>query len=300
MNSEVAIRIDKATKSYGDLVAIDQVSLSISTGSSTAFLGPNGAGKTTLLQLIMGSISIDSGHISVLDQLPGSIGVRLRSGAMLQVTGVPATLTVREHIELFRCYYLNPMVYQDIIHLANLKGLENRRYGTLSGGEKQRLHFALSIAGDPELLFLDEPTAAMDVETRLSFWNQVSQFARKDCTVVLNTHNLEEAEFLADRIVLIDRGAVVVDATPKNIRSMVGSSVVSATTKIVADELTQLPGVLDVQVMGNRAKLIVQSPEDTVRAWLETDPSLSGLEVKPAQLQDAYLHLIGQENSPQR
>lgn len=300
MNSEVAIKINKATKSYGDLVALNQVSLSIAKGSATAFLGPNGAGKTTLLQMIMGSISFDSGHISVFDQLPGSIGVRLRSGAMLQVTGVPATLTVREHIELFRCYYLRPLEYQEVIHFANLKDLENRRYGTLSGGEKQRLHFALAIAGDPELLFLDEPTAAMDVETRLSFWHQVQQFARKDCTVVLNTHNLEEAEFLADRIVLIDRGAVVVDATPKNIRSMVGSSVVSAFTKIVADELTQLPSVLDVQVIGNRAKLIVKSPEETVRAWLEADPSLSGLEVKPAQLQDAYLHLVGQENSPHR
>ena len=298
MNSEVAIRIDEATKSYGEFVALNQVSLSIATGSATAFLGPNGAGKTTLLQMIMGSISIDSGNISVFDQSPGSIGVRLRSGAMLQVTGVPATLTVREHIELFRCYYLNPLEYENVVRLAKLQGLERRKYGTLSGGEKQRLHFALAIAGDPELLFLDEPTAAMDVETRLSFWNQISGFTRKDCTVVLNTHNLEEAEFLADRIVLMDRGEVVIDATPKNIRSMVGSSVVSAVTKIKADKLRQLPGVLDVQILANRASLIVKSPEDTVRAWLGMDSSLSGLEVKPAQLQDAYLHLLRKEDSP--
>lgn len=295
MNAEVAIRIDKATKSYGDLVALNQVSLSIAAGSTTAFLGPNGAGKTTLLQTIMGSISINSGHISVFDHLPGSTGVRLRSGAMLQVTGVPATLTVREHVELFRCYYLKPLNFRDVIHLANLTGLERRKYGTLSGGEKQRLHFALAIAGDPELLFLDEPTVAMDVETRLSFWNQVSEFAKKDCTVLLNTHNLEEAEFLADRIILIDRGEIVVDATPKNIRSIVGSSVVSAVTKISAEKLKQLPGVLDVQVISDRAKLIVNSPEETVRAWLGLDSSMSGLEVKSAQLQDAYLHLLGQE-----
>lgn len=298
MNSEVAIRIDEATKRYGDSVALNQVSLSVATGSATAFLGPNGAGKTTLLQMIMGSISIDSGNISVFDQSPGSISVRLRSGAMLQVTGVPATLTVREHIELFRCYYLNPLEYENVVHLANLQGLERRKYGTLSGGEKQRLHFALAIAGDPELLFLDEPTAAMDVETRLSFWNQISEFTRKDCTVVLNTHNLEEAEFLADRIVLMDRGEVVIDATPKNIRSMVGSSVVSAVTKTSSDKLRQLPGVLDVQILANRASLIVKSPEDTVRAWLCMDSSLSGLEVKPAQLQDAYLHLLRSEDSP--
>ncbi|MXW54202.1 MAG: ABC transporter ATP-binding protein [Gammaproteobacteria bacterium] len=297
MNAEVAIKIDKATKSYGDLVALNQISLSIAAGSTTAFLGPNGAGKTTLLQTIMGSISIDSGHISVFDHLPGSTGVRLRSGAMLQVTGVPATLTVREHVELFRCYYLKPLNFQNLIHLANLTGLERRKYGTLSGGEKQRLHFALAIAGDPELLFLDEPTVAMDVETRLSFWNQVSEFAKKDCTVLLNTHNLEEAEFLADRIILIDRGEIVVDATPENIRSILGSSVVSAVTKISAEKLKQLPGVLDVQVIADRAKLIVSSPEETVRAWLGLDSSLSRLEVKSAQLQDAYLHLLGQETS---
>ncbi len=297
MNAEVAIKIDKATKSYGELVALNQISLSIAAGSTTAFLGPNGAGKTTLLQTIMGSISIDSGHISVFDHLPGSTGVRLRSGAMLQVTGVPATLTVREHVELFRCYYLKPLNFPDLIHLANLTGLERRKYGTLSGGEKQRLHFALAIAGDPELLFLDEPTVAMDVETRLSFWNQVSEFAKKDCTVLLNTHNLEEAEFLADRIILIDRGEIVVDATPENIRSIIGSSVVSAVTKISAEKLKRLPGVLDVQVIADRAKLIVSSPEETVRAWLGLDSSLSGLEVKSAQLQDAYLHLLGHETS---
>ena len=298
MTAEVAIRINEATKNYGDFVALNNVSLSISTGSATAFLGPNGAGKTTLLQMIMGSLSIDTGSISVFEQSPGSIEARLRSGAMLQVTGVPATLTVREHIELFRCYYLKPMAYQDVVTLARLGGLEQRKYGTLSGGEKQRLHFALAIAGDPDLLFLDEPTTAMDVETRLSFWNQISEFASKDCTVVLNTHNLEEAESLADRIVLIDRGEVVVDATPKNIRSMVGSSVVSAVTKLSADELSRLPGVLDVQVLATKAKLVVKSAEETVRAWLGMDSSLSGLEVKPAQLQDAYLHLLDKENSP--
>jgi ABC-2 type transport system ATP-binding protein len=292
---EVAIRINEVSKTYGDFVALNKVSMSIASGSATALLGPNGAGKTTLLQMIMGVLSIDSGHISVLDQSPGSIGVRLRSGAMLQVTGVPATLTVREHIELFRCYYLNPLEYRDVVQLANLDRLELRKYGTLSGGEKQRLHFALAIAGDPDLLFLDEPTSAMDLETRLSFWNQVSEFVSKDCTVVLNTHNLEEAEHLADRIVLIDRGEIVIDATPKNIRSMVGSSVVSASTSTSADELRQLPGVLDVEISANRAKLIVTSPEEAVREWLSLDSSLSGLEVKPAQLQDAYLHLLKHE-----
>lgn len=296
MTSEVAITIDEATKTYGSFVALNQVSLSIATGSSVAFLGPNGAGKTTLLQMILGATSIDSGSISVFGKSPGSIGVRLRSGAMLQVTGVPATLTVREHIELFRSYYLAPLECHQVIHLAHLNGLEQRRYGTLSGGEKQRLHFALAIAGNPDLLFLDEPTTALDVETRLSLWNQITEFTSKECTVVLNTHNLEEAEVLANRVVLIDRGQVVVDETPKTIRSMVGSSIVSAVTEINSGSLKQLPGVIDVQVVNNRAKLIVSSAEETVRAMLNLDANLTGLEVKPVQLEDAYLQLLSKND----
>lgn len=297
MTSEIAIKIDEASKSFGNELALDTVSLCIKAGTATAFLGPNGAGKTTLLQMIMGSISCDSGRITVFGQSPGSIGVRLRSGAMLQMTGVPATLTVKEHINLFRCYYLDPMDYQHVIHLANLKGLEHRKYGTLSGGEKQRLHFALAIAGNPDLLFLDEPTTAMDIETRRSLWNQISEFAHKECTVVLNTHNLDEAESLADRIVLLDQGRIVIDATPKKIRSMVGTSVVTVVTEISADKLKQLPGVLDVQLLSKRATLVVNNPEQTVRALFNLDSKLSGLEVRRARLQDAYIHLLSQDSS---
>ncbi|MCY3885894.1 MAG: ABC transporter ATP-binding protein [Gammaproteobacteria bacterium] len=300
MSSEVAITIEEATKTYDAFVALNQISLSIATGSSVAFLGPNGAGKTTLLQMILGATSIDSGAISVFGQSPGSVGVRLRSGAMLQVTGVPATLTVREHIELFRSYYLEPLEYLKVIDLAHLKGLERRKYGTLSGGEKQRLHFALAIAGNPDLLFLDEPTTALDVETRIALWNQISEFTSKECTVVLNTHNLEEAEVLANRVVLIDAGQVVVDETPRAIRSMVGKSIVSAVTETNFESLRQLPGVIDVQVVNNRAKLIVSTTEETVRALLNLDANLTGLEVKPVQLEDAYLQLLSKNDIADR
>ena len=250
--------------------------------------------------MILGATSIDSGAISVFGQSPGSVGVRLRSGAMLQVTGVPATLTVREHIELFRSYYLEPLEYLKVIDLAHLKGLERRKYGTLSGGEKQRLHFALAIAGNPDLLFLDEPTTALDVETRIALWNQISEFTSKECTVVLNTHNLEEAEVLANRVVLIDAGQVVVDETPRAIRSMVGKSIVSAVTETNFESLRQLPGVIDVQVVNNRAKLIVSTTEETVRALLNLDANLTGLEVKPVQLEDAYLQLLSKNDIADR
>ena len=292
MNFRSAIELRDVTKTYGEVEAIANLSLTIDEGSTIAFLGPNGAGKSTLLNMIMGSVKVSSGRISVLGQKPGSVGVRLRSGVMLQVTGVPETLTVSEHIRLFRTYYVEPMQFESIVQIANLQGLEKRRYGSLSGGEKQKLHFALSIAGDPDLLYLDEPTANMDVETRMSLWAQIQHFRRQERTVVLNTHNLEEAERLADRIVLIDHGRVIADATPANMRSLVGTTMVSAKTELTVELLRQLPGVLHMESAKEEVRLIVNSPEITVRKWLDLDPGIRNLEVKPAQLQEAYLHLV--------
>lgn len=292
MNSRSAIELRDVSKIYGDVEAIANLSLTIDEGSTVAFLGPNGAGKSTLLNMIMGSVKVSSGRISVLGQKPGSVGVRLRSGVMLQVTGVPETLTVSEHIRLFRTYYVEPMQFESIVQIANLQGLEKRRYGSLSGGEKQKLHFALSIAGDPDLLYLDEPTANMDVETRMSLWAQIQHFREQKRTVVLNTHNLEEAEQLADRIVLIDHGRIIADAPPPDMRSLVGTTMVSAKTELTVEVLRQLPGVLHMESANEEVRLIVNSPEITVRKWLDLDPSIKNLEVKPAQLQEAYLHLV--------
>lgn len=257
-----------------------------------AFLGPNGAGKSTLLNLIMGSAKLTQGRISVLGHEPGSIAARLRTGVMLQVTGVPETLSVSEHIQLFRTYYVNSMQLDEIVDIANLQGLERRRYGSLSGGERQKLHFALALAGDPDLLYLDEPTSNMDVETRMSLWAQIQLFRKQNRTVVLNTHNLEEAELLADRIILIDHGKIIADAPPPSIRSLVGTTMVAATTSLSEEELSQLPGVLRTEFADRQIRLFANSPEETVRAWLDLDPHLKNLEVKPAQLQDAYLHLV--------
>ncbi len=280
------------SKHYGDVVAVANLSLSIEEATSVAFLGPNGAGKSTLLNLIMGSAKLTQGRISVLGHDPGSTAAKLRTGVMLQVTGVPETLSVSEHIQLFRTYYVNSMQFEKIIDIANLHGLEKRRYGSLSGGEKQKLHFALALAGDPDLLYFDEPTSNLDVETRMSLWSQIQLFRKQNRTVVLNTHNLEEAERLADRIILIDRGRVIADASPPSIRSVVGTTMVSATTSLREERLCQLPGVLRTEFAGDQFRLFANSPEETVRAWLELDPSLKNLEVKPAQLQDAYLHLL--------
>ena len=295
MNLDTAISLEGVSKNYGSVEAIRDFSLSIAKGTTTAILGPNGAGKSTLLNILLGSIKPTQGQVSVFGEEAGSNSVRLRSGAMLQVTGVPETLTVKEHIQLFRSYYISPMRFEQIVHVAKLEGLEKRRYGTLSGGEKQKLHFALAISGNPDLLFLDEPTTAMDLETRMSLWDQISKFAKEKRTLVLNTHNLEEAELLANRIVLVDKGKILADATPRDIRSLVGTTMVSARTKLDHETLAQLPGVMRIEMTDNRVRLFVNAPEQIVRKWLNLDPDLANLEVTPAQLQDAYLHLVTRE-----
>lgn len=292
MNLDTAISLEGVSKNYGSVEAIRDFSLSIAKGTTVAILGPNGAGKSTLLNILLGSLRPTQGQVSVFGEEAGSNSVRLRSGAMLQVTGVPETLTVKEHIQLFRSYYISPMQFEEIVHVAKLEGLERRRYGTLSGGEKQKLHFALAIAGNPDLLFLDEPTTAMDLETRMSLWDQISKFAKEKRTLVLNTHNLEEAELLANRIVLVDKGKILADAPPRDIRSLVGTTMVSARTKLDLETLAQLPGVMRIEMTDNRVRLFVNAPEQITRKWLNLDPDLANLEVTPAQLQDAYLHLV--------
>ncbi len=296
-SNSAVISLQGVTKSHRDVEALTDITLSIESGCSTALLGPNGAGKSTLLNLILGSMRPDSGQVSVFGLRPGSIAARLRSGAMLQVTGVPATLTVQEHIELFRTYYIEPLTFEEAVQRANLAGLERRRYGTLSGGEKQRLHFALAICGQPQLLVLDEPTTAMDVQTRLSMWEQIRQFMAEGRTLLLSTHNLRECEELAERVILLNQGRILADNDSKAIRSMVSSTVVSAVSCLDPRELAQLPGVLRVDARNGRIHLFVNAPQQTVKSLLDQDPGLEDLTVQPAPLEEAYLHLVEDRSS---
>ena len=292
LESTLSLHLERVGKSYGQIEALQDISFEVDFGTTVALLGPNGAGKSTLFKLMMGSARATQGNISVLGHKPGSLAARQTCGAMLQVSGVPATLSVLEHIKLFRNYYPHPLPIEEIIGKARLEGLENRRYGTLSGGEQQKLHFALAIAGDPKLLFLDEPTTSMDVETRQSMWKQVKEFAEVGKTLIVSTHSLDEADSLADRIIILNEGRIVADASSREIRASVGATLVSACSNLNFGELSALPGVVRVERLLERTRLFVNAPEAAVRAWLSADPSLEGLEVQPAQLYDAYLHLV--------
>ena len=215
--------LQAVTKHYGDVAALRGIDLAIERGELLALLGANGAGKTTAVRILLGLTSPTTGNAAIFGHTPASHEAKLRRGALLQVAKVPETIRVREHIELFSAYYPNPMRLADTIAAAGLQGVENRLFGELSGGQKQRVLFALAICGNPDLLFLDEPTVGLDVEARRALWTHIRGFVARGGSVLLTTHYLDEADALADRIAVIDRGFIIAQGSPAEIKQQ-GSS----------------------------------------------------------------------------
>jgi ABC-2 type transport system ATP-binding protein len=206
------------TKNYGMHCALSSIDFSLEKGKILALLGPNGAGKTTAVKLLLGLLKPSNGEVSVFGADPRQAKTRERMGAMLQSASVPEMLRVREHIDLFSSYYPHPFTLAETMARAGLERLENRYYRDLSGGEQRRLMFALAICGDPDLLFLDEPTTGLDVEARRGMWAQIRALRSAGKTVLLTTHYLEEADQLADRIVVLKRGKIAADGSPDEIK----------------------------------------------------------------------------------
>ena len=206
-------------KRYGTTEALRGVDLNIERGELVALLGPNGAGKTTAVRILLGLAKADSGSATVFGCPPASTDAKLRRGALLQVARVPETLKVREHIELFSSYYPNPLPLAETIAAAGLQGIENRLFGELSGGQKQRVLFALALCGNPDLLFLDEPTVGLDVEARRALWSRIRAFVARGGSVLLTTHYLDEADALANRVAVINHGRIIAEGTPAEIKA---------------------------------------------------------------------------------
>jgi ABC-2 type transport system ATP-binding protein len=223
-DTQIPARLAGVTKRYGAVTALDAVDVALHPGETLALLGPNGAGKTTAIRTLLGIVAPDAGSATLFGKNPRSAANRARVGAMLQVSGVPATLTVREHVRLFASYYPHPLPVAETIAIAGLRGLENRLYGQLSGGQKQRVAFALAICGDPDALVLDEPTTALDVESRLALWAQVRAYRARRRSVLLTTHDLHEAEALADRIAVICAGRIVAAGSAAEIKARAGGA----------------------------------------------------------------------------
>ncbi len=293
----IVARLAKVTKNYGPITALREVDFAVHAGEVVALLGPNGAGKTTVVRSLLGLCRPASGNISVFGGDPNQAAIRMRIGAMLQVARVPETLKVWEHIDLFSSYYLHPLPLAETLAAAGLTALKNRKFGDLSGGQKQRVLFALAICGNPDLLFLDEPTAGLDVEARRSVWTEIRKLVQQGKTVLLTTHYLEEADALADRIVVINRGSVIAEGTSAEIKARTSGKRVRCVTQLTAEEVLALPGVTSAKQDREALDLHTLRPEAVIRELLARDPQLSGLEVTSAGLEDAFLALTREDNA---
>jgi ABC-2 type transport system ATP-binding protein len=284
------------TKRYGAHTALDALDLELAPGRVTALLGPNGAGKTTAVRILLGLAAPDAGEARLFGVDPRKRAARERVGVMLQVGKVPETLRVREHVELFRSYYPAPLPYDDVIVAAGLHGLDARPFGKLSGGEKQRVLFALALCGDPDLLVLDEPTVGLDVEARRAVWAEIRRLREAGRAVLLTTHYLDEADALADRVVVLARGTVVADGSPAAIKARVASRRVRCVTALPLAAVRALPGVQSARALGDATEILCAAAEPVLRELLARDASLSGLEVGGAGLEDAFLAVTAAPN----
>jgi len=291
-----AVALERVTKRFGDIVALDGVDLQVARGDTVALLGPNGAGKTTALCLMLGLRKPTGGSVSLFGLAPTAAQARQRIGVMLQDSGLPATLKVREVVQFFQRLYPKPISVKDAIAAAQLEPLGERQVSALSGGQRQRLFFALAIVGDPELLILDEPTVGLDLESRLAFWERLSAMARCGKTIVLTTHYLEEADVLAKRIVVLDRGRIMADGTPDQIKSRIAGKVVSFSAPDATEaRLLRLPGVSRVCRRGHRWVLLSASPEASLAALFGHGIQISELEVASADLEEAFLFITREQ-----
>ncbi|MEE1668951.1 ABC transporter ATP-binding protein [Streptomyces sp. WAC07094] len=290
-----AVSFTGAVKTYGAVRAVDGVDMRIAQGETVALLGRNGAGKSTTISLLLGLVQADEGTVELFGAAPERSVLAGRVGAMLQDSRAVPRVTVRELVSFVAGRYPAPMPVAHALELAGITDLAGRRVDRLSGGQTQRVRYAVALAGNPSLLVLDEPTAALDVEARHAFWRSMREYAGLGRTVLFSTHYLEEADAHADRIIVIDRGRVVADGTGEQLRRAAGGNLVSIDLDGRGTEgLTLLPGVRSMEVRGDRALLRTDDSDATVIALAELG-AIRGLEVAPASLDDAFLALTAPE-----
>ena len=293
LSSRSAISFRTLTKRYGETVALDRVDLDIAVGQTVALLGANGAGKSTAINIMLGLVTPDAGVARTLAQEP-RLAIRSgRVGSMLQTAGLPVGARVVELVEFARALYPHPLTAAETLERAGLASLATRRVESLSGGETQRVRFALAIAGDPDLIFLDEPTVAMDVESRRAFWADMRRFAAQGRTVLFATHYLEEADQVADRIVVLDRGRIIADGTGASIKAgVVDRTVQFSLPGADPTMLRSIDAVTSVDIRGTGVTLQTDDADATVRALAGRQIPFCDLEVVGADLERAFIKLL--------
>ena len=288
------VSINQVSKSFSDKKAVNKVSFEIHQGEVLSILGPNGAGKTTLINMMLGRLSLSEGKMELLGYKPGEIELKRLCGAMLQVTGLPDMSTVKEHIELFQSYYPLPMKYQKVVRLAGLQEIQNDFCKNLSGGQKQRLLFALSICGNPKLLFLDEPSVGMDIKSRKSLWNTINELKNNGTSIILTTHYLEEADQLSDRIIMLNQGRVIYEGTPEQIKSNINCKIIRFISTVSIEKFHQINPQIVVENSGKYYQIQCNDSVATLKQLFSITDDISNLSVTGAALEDAFL-LLNQE-----
>lgn len=296
---DVIARLSAVVKRYGHVTALDGVDLVLHRGELLAVLGPNGAGKSTSIGLLLGLIRPDGGRVELFGMDPQDINARRRIGVMLQSAMLPPTLRVGELLRLVASYYPNPRPLQESAALAGIADLLQRPYGKLSGGQQRRVQFALALCGRPELLFLDEPTVGMDIDARQKLWSAMRALIAEGCSVVLTTHYLEEAEALAQRVVVVTKGRVVSEGSVDALRAQVPLARIRCVTDLDVEAISAWPQVALAEREGARLRISTSAPENIVRRLLDADMALSELEVQRAGLAEAFTALTREESAEQ-
>lgn len=288
--------LKQVTKTFGGKRAVDQVSFTIHRGSITAILGPNGAGKSTAISMMLGLASPSEGEVLLLGQNPRSLEVRQQIGAMLQEVSVMDGLRTREVIQLIRGYYPNPLPMDEIVRLSGLTPEELKQWAVkMSGGQKRKLIFALAIAGNPELLFFDEPTVGLDTTARRTFWNTAKQLAERGKTILFTTHYLQEADDIAERVLLFNQGRVIADGDPKDIKARLTRRALSFISDQKPESIRELLphtlGITDLFVEDGRMHIVTDDTDGTLSVLYREGVGMRDIRIEQGSLDEAFSQL---------
>ncbi|MGH3204187.1 MAG: ABC transporter ATP-binding protein [Streptosporangiaceae bacterium] len=299
---DAGVVLSRLSKSYGKVRAVRSVDLAIAPGETVALLGPNGAGKTTTIEMVLGLTRPDAGSVTLFGKPPAEAVAAGAVGGMLQTGALVEYLSVRELVTMVASVYPRPLPVEQAIRLAGVTEFAERRTNKLSGGQTQRVRFAIALVANSDLLMLDEPTAAVDVEGRREFWASIRAVAAEGKTVIFATHYLEEADAYADRIVLMARGRIVADGPATEIKAKVSGRTIRATIPDAGSagpadtaDLAALPGVTNAERHGEAAILTCVDSDLALRAMLSRYPEARDIEVLGAGIEEAFVALTADD-----